>query len=51
MEPRRAQKDPTVVFFQGKWHIFMTVKLEGRSAIEYCSFKDWDEASSPVLIY
>ena len=31
----RAQKDPTVVLFEGKWHVFMTVKLPGRSAIEY----------------
>lgn len=43
-DPSRAQKDPTVVHFGGKWHVFMTVKLPGRSAIEYCSFKDWAEA-------
>ena len=40
-EPSRAQKDPTVVFHGGKWHVFMTVKLPGRSGIEYCSFTDW----------
>ena len=40
----RAQKDPTVVFFEGKWHVFMTVKLPGRSAIEYCSFESWEDA-------
>lgn len=40
----RAQKDPTVVFYEGKWHVFMTVKLPGRSAIEYCSFADWEKA-------
>lgn len=40
-----AQKDPTVVFCDGKWHVFMTVKLEGRSAIEYCSFEKWEEAN------
>ena len=34
----RAQKDPTVVFYGGRWHVFMTVKLPDRSAIEYCSF-------------
>ncbi len=48
-EPRdtdrsHAQKDPTVVFYQGRWHVFMTVKLPRRSAIEYCSFATWDEA-------
>ncbi|UCF17012.1 MAG: hypothetical protein JSW59_06035, partial [Phycisphaerales bacterium] len=42
----RAQKDPTVVFYGGKWHVFMTVKLPGRSAIEYCSFKTWEQANA-----
>lgn len=40
----RAQKDPTVVYYQDRWHVFMTVKLPGRSAIEHCSFQDWSEA-------
>jgi hypothetical protein len=44
--PSRAQKDPTVVFFGGKWHVFMTVKLPGKSAIEYCSFSKWEEADA-----
>ncbi len=43
--PSRAQKDPSVVFYGGQWHVFMTVKLPGRSAIEYCSFKKWEEAN------
>ncbi len=43
-DPSRAQKDPTVVFHGGKWHVFMTVKLPGRSAIEYCSFEKWEDA-------
>jgi hypothetical protein len=42
--PSRAQKDPTVVFHGNKWHVFMTVKLPGRSAIEYCSFEHWAQA-------
>ncbi|MFO8013740.1 MAG: non-reducing end alpha-L-arabinofuranosidase family hydrolase [Phycisphaerae bacterium] len=47
----RAQKDPTVVFFEGKWHVFMTVKLPGRSAIEYCAFEKWEDAdASPRTI-
>jgi hypothetical protein len=45
LDPSHAQKDPTVVFHGGKWHVFMTVKLEGRSAIEYCSFDDWEHAN------
>ena len=44
VEPSRAQKDPTIVYHDGKWHVFMTVKLPHRSAIEHCSFKTWDQA-------
>jgi len=39
-----AQKDPTVVYHDGRWHLFMTAKLQGRSAIEHCSFADWKDA-------
>jgi len=42
--PSRAQKDPTVVLYEGKWHVFMTVKLPGRSAIEHCAFERWEDA-------
>lgn len=42
--PSHAQKDPTVVFYGGKWHVFMTVKLKGRTAIEYVSFEHWEDA-------
>jgi hypothetical protein len=49
--PSRAQKDPSIVFYGGKWQVFMTVKLPGRSAIEYCSFEKWGEAdASPRTI-
>ena len=41
----RAQKDPTVVFADNRWHVFMTVKLPGKSAIEYCSFSEWKNAN------
>lgn len=41
-----AQKDPTVVFHEGKWHVFMTAKLQGRSVIEYCSFEKWEDANA-----
>ncbi|MCH7726539.1 MAG: hypothetical protein IH991_08690, partial [Planctomycetes bacterium] len=44
-DPSRAQKDPTLVFHNGKWHVFMTVKLPGHSAIEYCSFEKWKDAN------
>lgn len=39
-----AQKDPSVVLYGGRWHVFMTVKLPGRSAIEYCAFEKWEQA-------
>lgn len=45
-EVSRAQKDPTLVFHDGRWHVFMTVKLPGRTAIEYCSFEDWQDANA-----
>ena len=45
-EPSHAQKDPTLVFAHGAWHVFMTVKLPKRSAIEYCTFKRWEDANS-----
>ncbi|QDU37187.1 Alpha-L-arabinofuranosidase C precursor [Maioricimonas rarisocia] len=44
-ERSHAQKDPTVVFHDGLWHVFMTVKLQGRSAIEHCSFARWEDAN------
>jgi hypothetical protein len=39
-----ARKDPTVVFHEGRWHVFMTVKLPRRTAIEYCAFERWEDA-------
>lgn len=45
-EPSRAQKDPSVVFHDGRWHVFMTVKLPGRTAIEHCSFERWEHADA-----
>jgi hypothetical protein len=43
--PSHAQKDPTVVFYGGRWHVFMTAKLAGKSAIEYCAFEKWEDAN------
>jgi hypothetical protein len=45
-EPSRAQKDPSIVFHGGRWHVFMTVKLPDRTAIEYCSFEKWEDANA-----
>jgi len=43
-DPSHAQKDPTMVYHEGKWHLFMTVKLPGMTATEYCSFDKWENA-------
>ena len=45
-DPSHAQKDPTLVRHHGRWHVFMTVKLQGRSAMEYCSFAKWEDANA-----
>jgi hypothetical protein len=39
-----CQKDPTVVFHEGRWHVFMTVRLPGRTVTEYCAFEKWEDA-------
>ncbi len=39
-----AQKDPTLVWHEGRWHVFMTVKLPQRTVIEYCAFERWEDA-------
>jgi endo-1,4-beta-xylanase len=42
-----AVKDPTVVHFQGRWHVFAsTVSTAGAYNMAYASFADWSEASS-----
>ncbi|MBN1817450.1 MAG: hypothetical protein JW828_08815 [Sedimentisphaerales bacterium] len=42
---RYSVKDPTIVRFKDKWHLFCTIRSEKRShQIEYLSFPDWKEA-------
>ena len=44
-DPCQAIKDPTVVFHDGKWHLFCTIRSQKRThQIEYLSFSDWKEA-------
>lgn len=40
-----AQKDPTIVFHDGMWHVFMTIKVGRRTIMEHCSFAKWEEAN------
>lgn len=42
--PSHAQKDPTVVFHEGRWHLFMTIKCADRTITEYSSFARWEDA-------
>jgi hypothetical protein len=42
----KAQKDPSVVQYEGRWHVFMTVKLPTGTAIEYTSFARWEDANA-----
>jgi hypothetical protein len=39
-----AVKDPSVVFFEGAWYVFMTIKCKGYTVMETCSFSDWSQA-------
>lgn len=40
-----ATKDPTVVFHDNRWHVFMTIKCQGRTIMETCSLTDWSQAN------
>jgi len=40
-------KDPSVVQYNGRWHVFCTIRGKNRShQVEYLSFADWQEAGS-----
>ncbi len=40
-------KDPSVVFFEGRWHIFCTIRGKNRShQVEYISLADWNDTAS-----
>ncbi len=43
-DPSLSQKDPSLVFYEGRWHVFVSVKLPDRTAIEYSSFDKWENA-------
>jgi hypothetical protein len=39
-------KDPSVVYHDGRWHVFATIRSEKRThQIEYLNFKKWEEAN------
>jgi len=44
-DPCCSVKDPTVVFHEGRWHLFCTIRSQKRThQIEYLSFADWKDA-------
>jgi len=46
-DERFSVKDPTVVRFQGAWHLFYSVRSRNRShQIEYTTFKRWEDADN-----
>ena len=46
-DPCYSVKDPSVVRFEGRWHLFCTIRSEKRShQIEYLSFADWKDANA-----
>ncbi|MEW6234398.1 MAG: non-reducing end alpha-L-arabinofuranosidase family hydrolase [Candidatus Omnitrophota bacterium] len=52
-DPCFSVKDPTVVYYEGAWHLFCTIRSQKRThQIEYSTFKDWNcanEASRHIL--
>jgi hypothetical protein len=46
-----GMKDPTVVRYGGKWHVFTTTVSASGYGLGYLSFTDWSEASSARLYH
>lgn len=45
-------KDPTVVYFNGRWHVYATVAdTAGNWNIVYLNFTDWAQAASALQYY
>lgn len=46
-DPCYSVKDPSTVHFEGRWHLFCTIRSQKRThQIEYLSFDDWTNAST-----
>jgi hypothetical protein len=46
-DPCYSVKDPSIVFYQGQWHLFCTIRSQKRThQIEYLTFSDWKDANS-----
>lgn len=45
-DPCYSVKDPSVVFYDGKWHLFCTIRSQKRThQIEYLNFEKWEDAN------
>jgi hypothetical protein len=46
-DPCYSVKDPSIVYFEGRWHLFCTIRSVKRShQIEYLSFDNWQKADA-----
>ncbi|KAF6743390.1 glycosyl hydrolase family 62-domain-containing protein [Ephemerocybe angulata] len=43
-------KDPSVVFYNGRWHVFATTAVNGWSMV-HLSFTDWNQAGNATFNY
>lgn len=47
-----AIKDPSVVYYQGRWHVFAsTVNSAGSYSMVYLNFRDWSQAATAPQHY
>ncbi len=49
--PSLSVKDPTVVFYNNKWHVYATSAMNGSWTMQYFSFSDWSEAPNAMPTY
>jgi hypothetical protein len=46
-DPHVALKDPSIVFHEGRWHLFGTLRMKsGRVCMQYLNFTDWTQANA-----
>ena len=44
-DPCYSVKDPSIIRYNGRWHLFCTIRSQKRShQVEYLSFADWQDA-------
>ncbi|MBN2591746.1 MAG: hypothetical protein JXA96_17905 [Sedimentisphaerales bacterium] len=49
--PSLSVKDPTIVYYEGKWHVYATSAMNGGWSMQYFSFSDWSEAPDAMPTY